>query len=219
MLILPCGIAVIKGDTHISEWVTQEKKLTIASKYLAQFRTFIPIGGTVVDAGAMIGDHTATYAEWVGPTGNVYAFEPNPEAFECLEYNMRNLLQVSVHEYGLSDRIESYKLNLLTNAGASYLSNEPGTATTLTLDSLSLTSLDFLKIDIEGFETRMLQGAKETIARFHPVMLIEVNSGALIRASSSRNELLSLIKSLGYNLTITDNTSQLTDPQYDVICE
>lgn len=218
MLILPCGVAVIEGDTHVSTWVAKQKKLTIAEKYLAPFRKFVPVGGTVVDAGAMIGDHTATYAEWVGPNGYVYAFEPNPEAFECLSYNMRNLQQVRVYEFGLSDSHEMCKLNLSPNAGASHLSNELGTVIMLTLDNLPFNRMDFLKIDAEGFETRILNGAKETIDRFRPAMLIEVNDGALIRASSSRDELLGLIDSMGYGVTITDSRLTFSDAQYDVIC-
>lgn len=218
MLILPCGVAVIEGDTHVSAWVAKQKKLAIAEKYLAPFQKFVPVGGVVVDAGAMIGDHTATYAEWVGPHGSVHAFEPNPEAFECLAYNMRNLPQVQLYKFGLSDHARRCKLHLSPNAGASHLSNDFGIVATLTLDDLSLASLDFLKMDAEGFETRILNGAKETIARCHPVMLIEVNEGALDRASSSRYELLTLIDSMGYGVRITDSKLKFTDMQYDVLC-
>lgn len=218
MLILPCGAAVIEGDTHISAWVAKQNKLTIAEKYLSPFRKFVPVGGTVVDVGAMIGDHTMTYADWVGPGGKVHAFEPNPEAFECLAYNMRDLDQVVAYKFGLSDQAGTCKLNLSPNAGASHLSNEEGEIKMIALDDLDLASLHFLKIDAEGFETRILSGARETLHHLCPAMLIEVNEGALVRAGSCRDELLGLIHLMGYDFTITDPKLKFTDAQYDVIC-
>lgn len=216
--VLPFGVMVIDGDTHISKWVEQSGKLRIAEKMLAPFRKYIPVGGTVVDAGAMIGDHTATYADWVGEEGHVIAFEPNPEAFECLSHNVQGMSQVELNRVGLSDAQSWVSICIDANAGASHLADGVGSIRVVDLDHFNLIWLDFFKLDVEGFETRALRGAKETIARLKPAMLIEVNDGALVRAGSSREELLDLIGGYGYKVTITETGIKWTDPQYDILC-
>jgi FkbM family methyltransferase len=218
--ILPNGIAVIDGDTHISRWVEQHGTLEIAKAMLEPFRRYVPLGSWVVDAGANIGDHTITYAEWVGIDGAVFAFEPNPEAFECLVENTRHLEQVIRANVGLSDRSGSCDIHRLENVGASHLSGSEGSIKLRDLDSFEIPQgrLSFIKIDVEGFETRVLRGAVKTIEDQNPVMLIEVNAGALVRAGTSSNELLGLIDRMGYNVKITDPRLIFSDPQFDVIC-
>lgn len=217
--MLPFGVMVIEGDTHVSKWVEESGTLKIAEKYLSAFRKYIPVGGVVVDGGACIGDHTVTYADWVGENGAVLAFESNPEAYKCLCINTDHLSQVSRMDIGLSDSYGSLKMAVLENAGASHLIYSEGDIPTVAMDEyLGCGRLDFLKLDIEGFETRALRGGKKTIERFKPVMLIEVNKGALVRAGSSREELLDLIRQYGYTPSITEPKIKWSDPQYDVLC-
>lgn len=221
MKILPFGVAVIEDDTHISKWVEQHRKLAIAEKLLAPFRKYVPAGSTVIDIGANIGDHTITYANWVGPEGCVIAFEPNQEAYDCLTYNMRHLPHVWRYSVGLSDSDGSASICRSENVGASHLDGSGGSIELKTLDSFQLDvskRISFMKIDIEGFETRALRGAVKTIADHKPVMLIEVNAGALERAGTSSNELCGLVDSLGYNASIVDPRQLWSDPQFDVIC-
>lgn len=220
MKILPFGVAVIEGDTHISKWVEQHGKLNIAEQYLRPFKQYVWAGSLVVDAGAMIGDHTATYAEWVGPEGTVFAFEPNPIAYECLLHNTKDMPQVLAVDMGLSDSVSTCSIQQSDNVGASHLSGSDGSVNLRTLDCFNIAGnrFSFFKIDVEGYETRVLRGAKKTIEANKPVMLIEVNEGALVRAGTSRNELLSLIGEIGYTFSITDKRAKLEDPQYDVLC-
>ena len=212
------GIAVLGEDTHISKWVTDAKTIEIAEPMLLPFKQYIPDGGCVVDVGASIGDHTVTYAKWVGPTGMVMAFEPYKWAYECLVYNTRNYQQVVPVSEALSDKEATTEMVILDNAGASYTTDKPGKTTTSTLDSFELERVDFLKIDAEGAETKILLGSARTIAMCRPVMLIEVNRGALERAKSSADELKTLIASMGYNMKITDHRINWSDPQFDIIC-
>lgn len=218
MEVLKSGIAVIENDTHVSKWVKKSGTLKIAESYLSSFRQYIPEGGTVIDVGAMIGDHTATYAEWVGPSGTVWAFEPNPEAYECLRFNMQKHAQVEFVRGGLSDREEYISLQLSDNAGASYLVQLPGPIKVMPLDNILFPRVDFIKIDAEGFESQILDGARKTIDQHRPVMLIEVNHGALIRAGSSSSELLEKIRSFKYITEITDPRLKWHSEQFDVIC-
>ena len=218
MKILSNGVAVIDGDTHISAWVIEHGKLAIAEEMLTPFAQYVPVGGTVIDVGASIGDHTVTYAQWVGVDGMVAAFEPHAESYECLCHNTDNLKQVLPINSALSDSEESASIVCLSNAGASYLDPDGGDVPTLLLDNFEFKDVSFIKIDAEGYETKVLRGAVETINNSRPVMLIEVNRAALLRAGSSPEELREMVTWLDYNFVITDNRIPWSDPQFDILC-
>lgn len=224
MKILPFGVAVIEGDTHISKWVEESGTLAIAEKNLRPFRKYVPNGSCVLDIGAMIGDHTVTYADWVGPDGRVFAFEPHPESLDCLRYNTRMMTNVTVLGHGLSEFDGLMQMNSSPNFGASFLSDSGGefSVPVMPLDSIQELAfsgrVSFIKIDAEGGEPWIIRGGKMMIAVWKPVMLIEVNEGALQRAGSSREELFAEIRNLGYTYKITDRNLKIDDPQYDILC-
>lgn len=219
MKILANNIAVLTDDTHISRWVEHHGRLDIAREYLNSFREFIKEGSTVVDAGAMIGDHTVTYSEFVGESGKVYAFEPNKEAYDCLEYNTSKLINVQCINQPLSNGSYSTSVVLDPNVGASHVKHDPfGNLVSTKLDDWGIQNLSFLKIDVEGFETRVLNGGVETIERCSPTILCEVNSGALLRAGTSSEALLVALQGFGYEIRITDPRLNFDDLQFDVLC-
>lgn len=218
MKILDNGIAVLENDTHISKWVEDSGTLEIAVPMLTPFKQYIPEGGCVVDVGASIGDHTVTYAKWVGPTGMVWAFEPYIEAYKCLVHNVNSYLQVAAINTALSDDVEQFDMVISNNAGASYVVARNGSVRTETLDCYEMDEINFIKFDIEGFEFRAIQGAIETIKRCRPVMLVEVNKHALKCAGTSSERLRELIESLGYSIDITDKRIKWNDPQFDILC-
>lgn len=207
------GIWILSNDTHISEWVKQAQRLDFDTPTLEKHLKFIKPGDTVVDAGANIGDNTIAYARATAgvATGQVIAFEPNPLAFECLRRNMTGHSHVQCEQLGLSDEHSSGELAIGPNAGAAYLT--PGESIKLApLDQWNLPRLAFMKVDIEGMEVRALEGAKETIKRCKPVMYIEVNRGALVRAGTSPEELIQWLHDNNYRIEghIADS------PQHDI---
>lgn len=220
MKILPNNVAVLDKDTHISVWVQEHGTLAIAETMLTPFKQYIPQDGTVIDVGASIGDHTVTYAQWVGKDGMVAAFEPNPKAYACLQHNTKELPQVLPVKSGLSDVDGKVTLVELDNSGATYLSDSKSKTKVpvTTLDSYEFKSVDFIKIDVEGYEVKVLEGARKTIEESRAVMLIEVNRGALERAGTSAERLFEVLTELGYSMEITDNRIPWSDPQYDIIC-
>ena len=117
MILTEEGIAVVEGDSHLSRDIIAHKRLDlpIIWELLDQLKPWIPEGGVVADIGACLGDHTVAYAQMVGPTGRVYAFEPNPAALECLRYNTRNYSNISVSGYALGHE-----------AGQSRIGPDPG---------------------------------------------------------------------------------------------
>lgn len=219
MKILPNGIAVIEGDTHISRWVEQSGRLDHDQNALPAILARIRPGDTVIDVGAFIGDHTVAYAVKTGLAGMVHAFEPNPAAYECLLHNTKDRPNVHCHNYALGDMANhAAAMHYDANAGASHLAGaaslDDPVIDIVRLDEFLLCHVNFIKIDAEGYEPKVLAGAAQTIARCRPILYVEVNEGALNRQRSSGAALLRQIAGLGYAIEEPPHRG----PQYDVFC-
>ena len=214
MKITDKNIAIIEDDTHISYWVEESGRLDHDNYALPIILEHINPGNTVVDAGAFIGDHTIAYCNAVGSTGEVYAFEPNTKAYECLEYNCKT---AKTYNLGLSNKAETVYYSEDKNAGAGRILRDVTTSTqikTITLDSLKLKALDFLKIDVEGYEVGVLEGAALTITKYRPKMWIEINGGALAQQGKTATDIESFLSNLNYTYTAYPEVGD----QYDLLC-
>jgi FkbM family methyltransferase len=176
-------------------------------------RAVLRSGDTFVDIGANIGLMTLLAAHAVGPTGVVYAFEPNPDCCERLQLHVaRNrLTHVYVHPVGLSE--QDAMLSLTRDTGSSVhgsLAPPTDEAAVTARYTVPVRRGDDLlthapskrpmviKIDVEGFECRTLRGLAATIERHAPVVLTEVVAGHLARAGSTVAELFDLMSGFGY---------------------
>lgn len=216
------GIWILARDSHISKWIEEKGQLQHDYETLPKVLEEIPVGGTVVDVGAFVGDTTAPFLQRVGPEGKVLAFEPNLDAFKCLK---RNCPKAQCYPFALGAPGDPWlELAPCDNAGARYLrkfgfDNDKGQAVNIaTLDSLNLDTCSFLKLDCEGAETRVLKGAEQTIDRFHPKMLIELNEGALQRQGTNQLEICSWLQAHGYKWWPVQANLAPDSPQYDILC-
>lgn len=170
-------------------------------------------GSTVLDIGAHIGTHTLTMAQAVGPHGQVIAFEPQPKIFTELFLNMgiNNLRNISFYWAGVGDHEGNIELGLLHefNEGGAHLVTEEGlrmkevvgtghTVQLLTIDSLHLSNVSLMKIDVEGMEEEVLDGARETILTNRPIILLEIMGGSEFGQASQdvRHKMLHTIDKL-----------------------
>ncbi len=100
------------------------------------------------------------------------------------------------------------------NAGGSHLAEGFGGIAIRTLDSFELRKLHLMKIDAEGMELLILQGAAETLTRCRPILVMEINAGALARFGVEPELIFAHVRSLGYRIEgIVPGA-----PQYDVFC-
>ncbi len=173
-------------------------------------RQYIKPGTTALDVGSHIGTLTIPMAQQVGPSGTVYAFEPQHKIYRELVMNL------AVNKF---DNVFAFRQAIGHEAGEIEMSalaheNEGGTgfgrggskAELITIDSLELDNISFIKIDVEGNEDNALRGARETILRNKPVMLIEIMGGhgyetaePAIRAKIDATK--HMISELGYEIT------------------
>lgn len=132
--------------------------------------------GTVIDVGAFIGDSTA----WFDGNWRVVAFEPQRDAFSCLSHNCPTATNFPF-PVG-NGEIISLQFGEGGNMGARRIRPEAGeTCRTMRIDDLLLTDVAFIKIDVEGWEPRVLQGAKATLELCKPLVRVEFNKPALDR--------------------------------------
>lgn len=216
MKVLSNNIAIIEGDQFISKWVEDSGRLDHDQNTLPLLLPFINESDTVIDIGAYIGDHTIAYAR---KAREVHAFEPNDDAYRCLKYNMAPFPQVKVYGVALGCKHETYILSRNEeNPGASFLSDEGQQEVTTRPLDMFLFSPQFIKIDAEGMEVEILQGAQKTIKKYHPKLFIEVNSGALERQGYSEKDIFYFLDSNGYLYRNIYQDQEMEGLQYDIIC-
>lgn len=219
------GIYVLDEDTVFSRMVEFHATLTPPDTFreLAFVSPLIPEGGVVIDAGAFIGDHTSLYSQIVGASGHVYAFEPHPVSYQALLHNTARLKNVTCEPYGLSDRFGFVSFQMAPNVGASFVDGiteddfPRSDVTLLTLDEELLPLLkrcDFIHLDAEGMELKILRGAQQMIEKFHPALLVEVTDDWLRRYGCSQQELLDWLELRDYQVT----RMQTNPHQFDVVC-
>lgn len=226
MTITDFNVAVINGDTHLSQWIVEQRRLNVQEEYCQLFSKYIPKGGTVIDAGACLGDHTLSYANMVGDGGAVHAFEPNPEAFQCLQYNLKNCPHVTCYELALGAQkgvgVIGRSSTQPENMGAIQIRSIPSEGLpsqkvfVLPLDKMNLRA-DFIKIDVEGMELDVLQGSEVTIRFYRPVMLIEINRPILALRGSSAELIFEFLTKLDYVIQPSEPHLSLDMENLDVL--
>lgn len=144
-------------------------------------RANVQTGNTVLDVGANIGVVTLPAARWVGHSGRVIAFEPNPSAVSLLKRSVaRNgFHNVTVHEVGLSDEDRAAVLRVPPgHAGCASVrdSGEGVQCRLVPLDALELghgcETVRLMKIDVEGHELKVLRGAANFFDRAPPELVL-----------------------------------------------
>lgn len=211
------GHWIIDGDTHIGKWIEESGRLDHDQYLTPRFSTLIRTEGVAIDVGALYGDHTISYAR---VASRVIAIEPNPEAYECLVRNTADLKNVVPMHCALGHQSgEVLMVNGFQNAGSAYAKDGVGVAM-IKLDDMELDRLDFIKLDVEGFEYKVLLGGITTLRKFRPVIVTEINKLALERNATNFRAIHNLILGdLGYCYfefmpLIKDPE---TEPQFDAI--
>jgi FkbM family methyltransferase len=150
---------------------------------------------TAIDVGAHVGTWAVDLQEFFE---KVYAFEPVPVHRECLERNVDTDI-VEILPYALGDYDGNVCLSYAKdgNSGTSSIT-EGGDyeAEIRTLDSFGYKDVDYIKIDVEGFELQFLKGAAETIKENRPTINIEVKN-TCERFGYKQEDILTYLTELG----------------------
>lgn len=145
---------------------------------------FVKPGSTVLDIGANIGLVSLRLAKRVGPAGLVHAFEPNPAMAGHLKASLEasRVCNVRVHQLALGEKHGTMPLCIPDgNAGMASLVTDRVSGVSVDvpvvpLDDLALGRVDFIKMDVEGFEDSVLRGFARNLSTLPPkVILFEQN--------------------------------------------
>ena len=191
---------IIPGKLYIrrlvlKEWIKGRTDIRFL-KYLSQRNL------NSLDVGAYKGVYTYFISKY---SKKVYAFEPNPKSYEILKKTVNS--NVKVLPYALSDKTSSNFLKI--PKGKKGYSNQGGSirnvkldknygklkVQTKKIDDLKLKNVGFIKIDAEGVELKVLEGAKKLIKKYKPTLLIEIEERYI---SEPIEKSLNKIMYLGY---------------------
>lgn len=201
----------IKSYQKNGGWESNERDMDIV-KYL------VASGDSVIDVGANFGFYTLFLSNLVGNQGQVSSFEPIPLTYEILSNNVKrlSLLNVKLFDYAISEQEgpgtmvipkwsdsggeNFYQARIRSGEAASGQLQEVR-VNLKSLDSLFVDhqrTVAFVKIDVEGHELQVIEGARTLISRSMPALLVEVSSNPDDRQSSAF-ALFNLLREEGYD--------------------
>ncbi len=170
-------------------------------------RNYLRPDMNIIDIGANYGVYTLSAAKIVGEKGHVWAFEPTQEVCNCLRESIsaNNFQNVTLLEAGLSNRSGTAQLGIIPNAVGNTM-HVTDTFTghfeeikLLSLDDFmeenSLPEIDFIKLDAEGEEINILEGATSFLKDHSPLIMFE-----LIHERIINSELINTFQDLGFKL-------------------
>ena len=168
-------------DGFFSERLQEVVDVHYQNRYRWYVYNNIPRKRVMIDIGANIGIFARPSAEQFE---HVICFEPVFKNFEVLQKNLETYSNVELHNLGLSNRDQTatFEFQTLkcghTKQVEEFVPNpefEQHTGELTTLDRFNFESVDWIKIDVEGFENAVLEGSRDTIQRNRPWLLIEDN--------------------------------------------
>ena len=182
------------------------------------FEKYLSLGDTFIDIGANLGYMSINASKIVGPKGKIISFEPDNTIYSLLEHNitLNNVENIKLNKIGLSNYKGEASFNIATESGLSRLENKNNNLVGLILQSkttIKVNTLDsylvdnnftnikiqMIKIDVEGHELNILQGASNVLKDSKPIIILEINPGALIQNDLSLINIVNFLDPLGYD--------------------
>ena len=176
----------------------QSPQRDAALKHVSDWRVCLDIGSNI--------------GQWTRPLAkrfdSVICFEPNPNFRECFNKNITES-NVTLFPFGLSD----HEHTVTQGMNATHLneivgdtSPRDGDIQCRTLDSFGLTDVDYIKIDVDGFEIALLNGARETLSKNDPVINIEMKERKRPKIVEESKRIL---RDLGYRFQVRTRSDEI----------
>lgn len=174
---------------------------------LAALSELVSAGDYILDIGANFGRYTYHFSRLAGPNGQVISMEPISSTFQVLKANVSKfaLTNVLCINQAASDFTGFVSMDVPDSDNgknfyeAHIVATGTGTIPCTRLDDtcLDLPRLNFIKCDVEGHELNVLTGATAVIAKFMPLLLIEIG-GDPDDPTANAGKAFTLLQSLGY---------------------
>ena len=170
----------------------------------ATFERQIEPGNTVLDIRANIGFHTLFFSELVKQTGKVIAFEPVKYNYDNLTKNieLNNYSNIIPHQLALGNSNEIISINANKddiNPGSFSLFKKGDLKINVVIgDEFINEKVDFIKIDVEGYELITFMGLKNTIQKYKPKIVFEFDKTYQLKSSDNPFAIFELLADIGY---------------------
>jgi FkbM family methyltransferase len=188
------------------------------------FKSYINNKDTVLDIGANIGLHTLYFSELVGTEGKVISFEPVPYNFRRLQENVKlnNAANIETENIALSDKNEIININIdekSSNPGSFNLFELNGSVKIdcrIGDEIVGDEKVDFIKIDVEGYEGYVIAGLLKTIEKNKPFIIFEYDLNYQEKTGLPKDYIFNLLRPLGYSFYLIKRSGiVLFDEQKD----
>ncbi|KUN58460.1 methyltransferase FkbM [Streptomyces canus] len=210
---------------------------------VAGLRALVRPGAVCLDIGAEYGLYTWSLSALTGPTGQVHSVEPlhGPARWLSSVATLLDCGNVTVHRTALGERTQSGTMSLprrrlLPVHGRAYLTegtsgpgpnvefrtSRPVPTPVQTVDNLcrqhALARVDFIKADVEGAEAAVLFGARNTLLRHRPSLLLEIEERHLAKYDTEPAELVRRLTDLDYDMYRWQARSWVRTPHVSADC-
>lgn len=200
-------IPVLSGALRGSRWVTGAGYPgywlgTFEKEKQTFFADVIKPNSVVYDIGAHVGFYTLLAAKQIGPEGKVYAFEPAPQNIYYLKRHieLNYLSNVRLLEMAVADKDGITKFDSRTSSYSGQIAEKGNIEVPLTtidslLESSEIELPNLIKIDVEGTESKVLEGAQKLLQASKPDLLIAIHGSDQLTLCEQK------LDSLGYRIT------------------
>jgi FkbM family methyltransferase len=217
MIITEENFAVLARDTHIGKWVKDSKRLDFDQSALKAYLPFFKDGDVLLNIGANIGSYSYAFKD---KASKIICFEPSIELFECLKYNLGKYSNIELYNEAISNTNEPYEVICLNdNIGMTHIKvSEKSSRITRTIDSYSFDKIDLILMDCEGYEPKILSGAQNTISKYKPILVIEINIYTLQEYGYNKSLIYNFLDRNNYKYRNIYENSNMEGEQFDIIC-
>lgn len=176
-------------------------------------KSLIKENDVILDVGGNIGFHSIHFAHYASK-GKVYSFEPSPETFELLSRNCKPYANIQPINIGIGKSEGVAKFHYASDHSYSGF-KDTGKKEIINSEELPIMSLDawtkkqelnrvdFVKIDVEGFEDQVLKGMSEVISAYKPIIFIEISPTK--NQTANPHEIFNSLLNYGYDAFYIQN--------------
>ncbi len=224
-------VAIYDGDIHVQLKLDDfiQQQIFLLDYYdkpgILFLKKHLSSGAIFVDIGANIGAYTLIASKMVTKYGKVFAFEPAKHVYDQLLRNisLNQFENIRLEKLALFDKKTKLELKISSNANlgmSSIHDHDEETGEIEVVEAISgdeyfkqiaPSRMDLIKLDIEGAELFALQGLKQTIEKFRPLILIELSEAVLQRSNINKMEIIHFIEHLHYEMKGINQQGEMVD--------